>query len=500
VIDVVTAMDAPNLFAPWFPGASWDGWRTVLRAAFGLRMSKTERRFFRSIAERDPPSRQVKECHFIVGRGGGKDSIASLIAAHAAALFDPKGKLRPGERAMAMLLACDRDQARIALRFIRSYFTDIPPLAAMVVRDTANGFELSNGVDVAVATSSYRSVRGRSILLCIMDEVAFWRSEESANPDEEVYAAVKPGLARVPGSMLVGISSPYAQRGLLYRKFRKHFGQAGDEVLVVRAPTLTMNPTLDRAVIEQALAEDPAKARAEWLAEFRTDVESYVSVEVIEAAIAPGRHELPPASGVTYVAFTDPSGGSADSMTLAICHQDRVTKRVVLDAVRERRPPFAPDGVVNEFAELLRSYGVRKVSGDRFAGEWPRERFRFHGIEYLVAEKPKSDIYRDVLATLNSGRAELLDLPRLAAQLCGLERRTARGGRDSIDHAPGGHDDVANCVCGAIELALSRRPPMVITPEIIAKLRSLPPRKPFRGRHSAGWDGSYAIGPNGQVF
>jgi hypothetical protein len=77
-----------------------------------------------------------------------------------------------------------------------------------------------------------------------------------------------------------------------------------------------------------------------------------------------------------------------------------------------------------------------------------------HGVEYLVADKAKSDIYRDLLLVLNSSRVELLDHARLVAQLCGLERRTARGGRDSIDHAPGVHDDVANSVAGAIVTAV----------------------------------------------
>src|SRR6202040_4335244 len=98
-------------------------------------------------------------------------------------------------------------------------------------------------------------------------------------------------------------------------------------------------------------------------------------------------------------------------------------------------------------------YGMSKVTGDRYAGEWPRERFKVHGIDYQLSEKPKSDIYRDVLPLLNSARVELLDIPRLASQLCALERRTARGGRDSIDHPPGAHDDLANSVCGAALLA-----------------------------------------------
>ena len=185
---------------------------------------------------------------------------------------------------------------------------------------------------------------------------------------------------------------------------------------------------------------------------FRRDIESYISRGVVDAAVVPGRRELPRVEGVRYIAFVDPSGGSNDSMTLAIAHLEG--QRVVLDVVRERRPPFSPDDVVNEFSALLKAYGTGVIRGDRYGGFWPRERFALHGIEYLTADKPKSDLYRDLLPVLNSSRVELLDHARLVAQLCGLERRTARGGRDSIDHPPGAHDDVANAVAGAIVTAV----------------------------------------------
>jgi hypothetical protein len=161
--------------------------------------------------------------------------------------------------------------------------------------------------------------------------------------------------------------------------------------------------------------------------------------------------------GTSYAAFVDPSGGSSDIMTVAIAHHDR-GGRAVLDAVRERRSPFSPDEVVVEFSGLLKAYGIRKVTGDRYGGEWPGERFRAHGIEYVPSEKSKSDIYRDLLPLLNSQKIELLDVPRLATQLIGLERRTARSGKDSIDHAPGAHDDVANSVSGALLLANAAPP------------------------------------------
>jgi hypothetical protein len=114
------------------------------------------------------------------------------------------------------------------------------------------------------------------------------------------------------------------------------------------------------------------------------------------------------------------------------------------------RPPFSPQQVVAEFCRLLKSYRIRKVVGDRYGGEWPRERFSEHGVEYVVSSKAKSDIYRTVLPALNSGRVELLDHSVLTVQLTGLERRTARGGRDSIDHAPRARDDVANAAAGAL--------------------------------------------------
>ena len=212
-----------------------------------------------------------------------------------------------------------------------------------------------------------------------------------------------------------------------------------------------MNPTVLQSIIDQAMERDPASAAAEWMAEFRADVESFVAREVVEACVHPGQFELPAVSGAAYQAFVDPSGGSADSMTLAIAHRDG--ERGVLDAVRERRPPFSPDDVVQEYATLLKSYRVTKVQGDRYAGEWPRERFRAHGITYEPSERTKSQIYGELLPLLNSERVELLDSPRLISQLCGLERRTARGGRDSIDHGPGGHDDLANAVAGALVLA-----------------------------------------------
>ncbi|HEV2161186.1 MAG TPA: hypothetical protein VGR52_02970 [Stellaceae bacterium] len=419
----------------------------MLKAAAGEHLGKNELTRFREVAERDPPEHPVKELWCIVGRRGGKDAVASAIAT-TAAFEDYSRYLRPGERASVLCLAVDRDQARILLRYIRGYFATNTLFHDMVERETDSGLELINSVEVIVATNSFRAVRGKTIACVVLDEVAFWRDESSANPDEEVYAALLPGLVTLPGAMLIGISTPYRRSGLLFAKWRDHYGVNDPDVLVVKGPSTKFNPTLPLSVIEKALAKDAEAASAEWLAEWRSDLADFVDRIVVERLVPPGCSERPPEHSLTYVGFCDPSGGSNDSMTLAIAHRQGTT--VVLDCVRERRAPFSPDDVCREFAATLKSYGITEIRGDRYAAGWPVERFAVHGIKYEPADKPKNEIYVALLPMLNSNAVALLDNTRLISQLCSLERRSARSGKDSIDHPTGGHDDLVNAAAGAL--------------------------------------------------
>ena len=220
-------------------------------------------------------------------------------------------------------------------------------------------------------------------------------------------------------------------------------------MLVAQGASRDFNPSLPQSVVDRALERDHAAATAEYLAQFRYDIEGLVSYEIVQACVG-GHFEMAPLAQHRYHAFVDPSGGSADSFTMAIAHKEG--DRIVIDAIHECKPPFNPETVVDDFAVALQPYSVRNITGDRYAGEWPREQFRKRGINYLCADKVKSDLYRDLLPTLNSGRIVLPKSDRLVNQLCGLERRVARSGKDSIDHAPGSHDDLANAVAGAADL------------------------------------------------
>jgi hypothetical protein len=192
---------------------------------------------------------------------------------------------------------------------------------------------------------------------------------------------------------------------------------------------------------------------------------------VVDAATIVGRTELLYVAGVYYLAFVDPSGGASDSMTLAICHMEG--NRVILDLVREVKSPLSPDAVTEQFCTIIKAYGLTRCFGDNYAKMWPQERFGAHGVDYQRATLSKSDIYLSFLPLINSHRVELLDHSRLAGQLCGLQRYTVRGGRDTVDHIPGHnfHDDLANAACGACVYAAQRAvQPPILTPPIIVSV------------------------------
>jgi hypothetical protein len=463
--DIIAGMES-GPFQPWFPGGTWANWKTILKAAHGMPLTDDELAFFHEVAgDRDPPSRKVRELWLIVGRRGGKNAISSLIVAHAASQFDGRRRrfagmtlpaLRPGERASILCIANDRSQAEIALGYISSYFDQIPELAAMVTRRTRSGLELANGIDVIVQTNDFRAVRGRSVLVCILDECAFYQDENSASPDVELFNAVMPGMLTLKDqAMLIGISTPHKKSGLLWNKYNESYGKNDNDVLVIKAGTLQLNPTVDAATIAAEIAAEPELKNAEYLCEWRNDISSFIGSEVYDAAVVKGRVVLSPPEGAQCVGFVDVSGGVSDSHTCAVAFSDNGA--AVLAAARELKTSDT-DAVVAEFAALLQSYGVSQAYADRYGAEWVKTAFNRKGIELKKSKFVRSEIYANFAPMLNSGQVRLLDNKRLRTQMLALERRTIRGsGRDQIDHPRAGEDDLANSVAGA--LVMAARPP-----------------------------------------
>jgi hypothetical protein len=173
---------------------------------------------------------------FMSAKGVKRVDFGMSTTCPVACFRDYRPYLQPGERGTVIVIAADRRQARTIMRYVRGMLTRIPMLARMIERDTAESFDLTNEVSIEIGTASFRSARGYTIVAALCDEVAFWMSEDSANPDFEILDAIRPGMATIPNAMLLCASSPYAKRGALHDAHKRYFGKAGP-VMVWKAPS-----------------------------------------------------------------------------------------------------------------------------------------------------------------------------------------------------------------------------------------------------------------------
>jgi len=449
-MNIIQAIESDKVFKPLFRDLrSWRAWLVFLKALFALPMERDERRLFKKCTGlKKAPAMQARESYVIAGRRSGKSFISAVVSVFLALFHDWKPFLATGEKGWIFIIATDRAQAKIIKNYVSGILASSPLFRKAVKKELRDEIELQNNIIISIKTCDFRSIRGYTVVAAICEELAFWKDEQSANPAQEVLVALKPALATVAGSLLIGISTPYSRSGVLWDMYRER-GERGAP-LVWQAPTQTMNPLIDKRIIKSALKEDRSAASAEWLAKFRTDVESFLPLDLIEIAVYENRIELPKLEDVRYFAFCDPSGGRQDSMTLAISHKDSNTGKIILDVLREARPPFKPDSVVEEFSQVLKQFEIAQVESDRYAGEWVTSSFRDHGIMVEPAKLSTSEIYLAALPLFSNASVELLDNKRLVSQLRGLERRTRSGGKDLVTHYLGGHDDLANSACGVI--------------------------------------------------
>lgn len=411
------------------------------------------------------PTVQARLVSLIVGRRGGKSYITAIIGIYLACCRTYRLKL--GTKGMVMILARDKEQAGVIRGYILAFLKAIEPLASMLA-DTPNQklIELKNGLTIEVRAVSEGGTRGYTVVAALMDEIAFWPTDpESAKQDKKILRALRPAMFGIKQAMIVMLSSPYAQRGVLHENHRKDYGRDDAKGFVWQADTLSMRPEQDDELLDEIrdlYEEDPESANAEYGAKFRNDLESIFTSTSVQGVAQPGRIEQARSTKHSYRAFVDPSGGSSDSYVCAIAHDEtrvidgeKVTF-AVLDKVKEWVPKFDPEEVSKEVVQLCKDYGVRKVTGDAYGGEWPRDPLKKRGIDYELSDKSRSELYLAFLPLVNSRRCELPDLDhhkKLHNQLVNLERRVGRTGKDTIDHPPGSHDDVANAVAGVLVMS-----------------------------------------------
>ena len=448
--------------------------RTLLKSFYGEPLNAKERMLFTLCTGRERyPGHPFQELTVIAGSRSGKDSrVATPIVCYEACFGEHTAHAIPGESVKIPLVAQNRAAAHVAFEYIRAAF-ERPLLQDQVVRSpgrgrsavTADELRLRNGLTVQCFSCTKASVRGYSLPVAVLDELAFFRLEGSADSDVEIQTSVRRGMVSFPAPKLVKISTPYMRSGVLHDDHKNFFGVDSPDVLVWVAATTLMNPSVtEERLARERRVMDSARFRREYEAIFAEDVSAFLNSEWVDNAVELGVHERPPLSGVRYVAAADPSGGGADAQTLAVVHAEGTggARRVVHDVLKSWTRFTDREGAVAEAAATLKRYGLAKVVGDRYAGAWVREAFKRHGITYedALIRRDGEDTYLDRSAAyleveplFASGLISLLDHPQLARELRNLERRPSQGGRDRIEHPRGQHDDHANALALAAAIA-----------------------------------------------
>jgi hypothetical protein len=398
----------------------------------------------------------------LAGRRAGKDRFLSAVAVWRAALCaDWRRYQSAGEGAVVILLGRDKKQAAILRRYCHGLL-QVPALAQEVVRETRDVIEFKNGASLEIASNDASLVRGRSAIAVLGSECCHWKTNElSSSSDEEVVSAAIPSMAMAPdGGLLMLGSSVHRKRGYMYRQFRELHGNpdAPEDTLCWFATSQTMNPSLPQGVIDRSVADDPQKANAEFNNLWREDLSDFIPLDAIESSTDSNVYHRPPEpSRFSYSAFCDAAGGTgSDSFTLAIAHrlQDQAGT-VVIDLIRERKPRFVPRDVVAEYAQILKSYGIGEVQGDKYAGGFHSDEWQHNGIRFVPCERTTSENYLHALPMLLAGRVRLVDNATLRAQLASLERRISPAGHETVTHpqVASAHDDLATACCGALSMS-----------------------------------------------
>ncbi|MFO0729742.1 MAG: hypothetical protein U0361_01865 [Nitrospiraceae bacterium] len=330
-------------------------------------------------------------------------------------------------------------------------------LLAEEVSIKANVIELRNGAGFIeiIPAGDAAGMHGKSYRLMCLDEL-------HTQKNYDVLEGLEMDPARPDAQQLFGSYSPLLPRpGIpISDMLKQHADQVDPRLFVfTRSGDIEMaNPAMGgplggtREEIESAQVRLPSWHFRRLYLNLSGQAEGAAfDGNAVEACISKNRKVLPPQPGVTYAAFTDISGGGADDSTLSIAHSTddgRIIVDLVMDQGARIGGTFSPEECVKKFAAILKAYRCHQVTGDRFAGHWPREAFQKQGITYQVADQTASQLYAAFEPLVNSGQVELLDVPKLIQQILGLVRKG-----DKTSHQAGEHDDYANAVAGAAVLA-----------------------------------------------
>lgn len=260
-----------------------------------------------------------------LGRRSGKTLMASISACYAGCVLADEYKkfLRPNEHFYIITVANTVNQARLALNNIKSLIGNSPLLKNLIENETADSLQLLNRAIIKSIPTSSRSARGMAAPFILFDELAYAMDTSGNSAGDSLYNALAPSSAQFGnlGRILL-LSSPYRQEGIFYDIYKQGITGLYEDIQVVNLPSWEMNPTLSKTFLESEKARNPDMFNVEYGANFSQNLSSFLSADLIDAAINYDRNSLPPQDHYLgdYFLSLDPAKGSRDTYAACVAH------------------------------------------------------------------------------------------------------------------------------------------------------------------------------------
>ncbi len=437
--------------------------RIFVKAAIGDPLAKEETALWRKATGRVGLSgwfrsykeKASNEMWLLCGRRAFKTTFgASLVIYEALRRNVPSGQ----QWTIPIVAPGLRQGQRVALDMVRRIVMSIPEIAPMLVGDTTDSLTFSTGVTVITLPPRVSLIQGWTSPAIWCDEASgFTQEDASASDLSAVLDALRPSISTIPGAKVLVTSLPGPKAGTIWSKWESRFDEGA---LVFRAASADMNPSLLESEEFQKAQKKPESFTLFYSGELVNARAGLLPVALIDAAIMPGKAELPPAECVGAAAVGCDFATSGDDCAAAIAVKVRIrdteNEQIIVAWVRkwsvkggELHPVYT---YLAEIAAACSLYGVWNGVGDKENLAAATQFFggKYISYSHLVTNGAASEPVFDYLRTqLREGRLLLPDDPALRAQLKALEERRD-GGRSYEVAARKGHDDLAVAVAAAV--------------------------------------------------
>lgn len=422
--------------------------------------------------------KKYNKINMLMGRRGGKSTLASIIALYSAIKVNWKPFLRKTPVATVAVLSHSVEFSQEILDILRNMVEESPVLSRLkdkTHKDTQTVFHLKvpfiredssvehSYVAIKIGAASKKTTRGRAVCTALMDEMCWWQLDESSKEsDNDIIRALRPALLQFgEHGTLIKLSSPAIKMGVMYEEWVRR-EELREEYIQMKAPSWMMNTILPKDEFKKEWKLDPDGFNTEFRAEFVDSVSDFILSDFIDMAIMRGISFLPPSDDnkTMYSAAID-AAFKGDRFAFAVVgyNEKRVTTYVVKYWEGSKKDPVKVSEVAAYIRTICKDYGLNQVVGDQYSFQPLRELFLQFGInlvENTFTLPYKRKIYFGLKRLIHNHQIDLLDIPLLHKELKELVVEQTSSGQIRVGHQQNGTDDLSDALAVATYHALEK--------------------------------------------